>query len=81
MQIIKIKTPQKQFLANYLRGTGRTLTAFEASQFFRIENLSARMSELRDAGLVVRTVDTDRGTAYAVSARDINGSRAHLDLA
>lgn len=81
MQIIKIKTPQKQFLANYLRGTGRTLTEFEARQFFRIENLRARMSELRQEGLVVRTIDTDRGTAYAVSARDANGSRARRELA
>lgn len=81
MQIIKIRTPQNQFLVNYLRGTGRTLTEHEARQFFKIQNLRARMSELRDLGLVVRTEQTDRGTAYAISARDVNGSRARLEIA
>lgn len=81
MQIIKIRTPQNQFLVNYLRGQNRDLTAHEAAQFFDIQNLSARMSEIRDMGLIVRTLDTDRGTAYAISARDVNGSRARLEIA
>jgi len=72
----KVKN-QKAFLVKYLRGTGRTLTEAQAASNYGIMNLSARMSELRKAGLVVSTVETTSGkTAYKVSARDVNGSRA-----
>jgi hypothetical protein len=81
MKITRINTTQTAFLQDYLRGTGKTLTEFEAREFFDIGNLRARMSDLRANGLKVATVNTERGTAYKVSARDVTGSRAHLDLA
>lgn len=80
MQIIKVDTTQNQFLHDYLRGTGQSLTEYEARTFFNIQNLRARVCELRHAGLRIRTLYTDRGTAYAVSNRDIFGSRAKLFL-
>lgn len=70
---------QNQKLELFLRGTGRTLTAAEAKARFGIQNLSARMSELRQYGLTVRkegvTVKSGK-TKYAVSGRDFIGSRA-----
>ncbi len=75
---MKLGTSQVQLLNDHLRGTGRTITTNEAYDLFGIENLSARMSDLRDLGLVVNLVDT--GT-YSVSSRDINGSRAKLSFA
>jgi hypothetical protein len=79
MSFTTIKTNQKAFLETYLRGTGKTLTAADANARFGIQKLSARMSELRDAGLNVRVDQSSKGTArYAVSARDVNGSRAKV---
>ena len=72
----KVKN-QKAFLVSYLRGTGRTITEAQAVANYGIMNLRARMSELRAAGLKVSVVETTSGkTAYKVSARDVNGSRA-----
>ena len=72
-------TSQNAFLENYLRGTGRTLTAADARARFGISNLRARVSELRNAGLVVRTEESTTGRArYRVSARDITGSRSKV---
>lgn len=77
MAFTNIKTSQNVFLENYLRGTGKTLTAADAKARFGIGNLPARMSEFREAGLVVRVDTASTGKArYAVSARDNNGSRA-----
>ena len=79
MAFTTIKTNQKTFLENYLRGTGKTLTAADAKARFGIQKLEARMSEFRDAGLVVRVDKATTGKArYAVSARDVNGSRAKI---
>jgi len=79
MSFTTIKTNQKTFLENYLRGTSRTITAADASARFGIKNLPARMSEFRDAGLVVRVDTATTGKArYAVSARDVIGSRAKV---
>jgi len=79
MAFTNIKTSQKVFLENYLRGTGKSLTAADAKARFGIEQLPARMSEFRDAGLVVRVTKATTGKAkYAVSARDVNGSRAKV---
>ena len=79
MAFTKIKTSQKVFLENYLRGTGRTLTAADAKARFGIEQLPARMSEFRAAGLNVKTDVASTGkTRYAVIARDVNGSRAKV---
>lgn len=78
MAFTNIKTSQLVFLYEHLRGTGRSLTARQASEIYGIKNLSARMSELRGLGLRVRTKEKtqDGRTKYAVSARDYFGSRA-----
>lgn len=72
---------QNQKLEAFLRGTGRTLTAAEAQARFGIQNLSARMSELRQVGLTVRNEGTTVKSGkvkYAISARDFIGSKAKL---
>lgn len=70
---------QNVFLENYLRGTGRTLSEAQARATYGIQNLRARMSELRGLGLRVRrSINTEGRSAYAVSARDEAGSRAQL---
>jgi hypothetical protein len=73
-----MKLSQSAKLEKYLRGTGKTLTAAEARARFGIQNLRARMSDLRALGLVIRTetASTTGKTKYAVSARDVFGSRA-----
>jgi len=79
MAFTKIKTSQNVFLENYLRGTGRSLTAADAKARFGIGNLAARMSEFRDAGLNVRVTTATTGKAkYAVSARDVAGGRSKV---
>jgi hypothetical protein len=79
MSFTTIKTDQKTFLETYLRGTGKTLTAADANARFGIKNLSARMSELSAAGLNVKTdIATTGKTRYAVTARDVSGSRAKM---
>lgn len=76
---MKTALTQNQKIEKFLRGTGRTLTAAEANARFGIQNLSARMSELRQYGLTVRnegvTVKSGK-IKYAVSGRDFIGSRA-----
>jgi hypothetical protein len=77
MSFTTIKSSQREFLVSYLRGTGRELTQPQAESLFGIRNLRARISEIRNMGLRVRTRATATGRiAYAVSARDVNGSRA-----
>ena len=77
MSFTKITTTQNEFLEQHLRGTGRSLSAPQARALFGIKNLRARMSDLRSAGLRVRTgVNTEGRTTYSVSARDVVGSRA-----
>ena len=79
MSFTTIKTNQKTFLETYLRGTGKTLTAAYANARFGIQNLPARMSELKAAGLNVKTdIATTGKTRYAVTARDVAGSRAKM---
>jgi len=73
---------QNTTILNELRGTGLSLTADEALEMFGIQNLRARMSELRKAGFRVRTTVNHEGNvgrptvSYRVSARDNTGSRA-----
>lgn len=69
---------QNQKLETFLRGTGRTITAAEAGARFGIMNLRARMSELRSAGLDVRTsvAKTTGKTKYSMPIRNIWGSKA-----
>ena len=79
MAFTTIKTNQKTFLETYLRGTGRTLTAADAKARFGIQQLSARMSELKAAGLNVKTdIATTGKTRYSITARDTKGSRAKM---
>ncbi len=77
MAFTKITSTQNVFLEQYLRGTGRTLTARQAESMYGIKNLRARMTEFRHAGLKVTTKPNTEGrTTYSVSARDVTGSRA-----
>ena len=79
MSFTTLTTNQTAFLETYLRGTGKTLTAADANARFGIKNLSARMSELKAAGLNVKTdVATTGKTRYAMTARDVTGSRAKV---
>ena len=74
----KIKN-QKAFLETYLRGKGRTLSKEQAVANYGIQQLPARMYELKSAGMVVKTVkNTSGNTAYKVVSRDVNGSRAKV---
>jgi hypothetical protein len=79
MAFTKIKTNQKTFLETYLRGTGKSLTAKDAAARFGIMQLPARMSEMKSAGLNVKTDIASTGyTRYRMTARDVNGSRAKM---
>lgn len=74
-----LTVPQNVFLESHLRGTDRTMTEAQASATYGIQNLRARVSELRGIGLNVKTVKTVSGkTAYRISARDFSGSRAKV---
>ncbi len=78
---MKTTKTQNQKIETFLRGTGRTLTAAEAYARFGIQNLRARMSELRSVGLTVRNEGTTTKsglTKYAISARDVTGSKAKV---
>jgi hypothetical protein len=76
--LVKVKN-QVSFLERYLRGTNKTLSVAQAQANYGIEKLTARISELRAAGLNVKTItNTSGNTAYRISARDINGSRAKM---
>lgn len=77
MAFTKISSTQNQFLEQYLRGTGRSLSGKQAQSLYGIKNLRARMTEFRQAGLkVTATPNTEGRLAYSVSARDVTGSRA-----
>jgi len=74
----KVKN-QKTFLETYLRGTGRTLSPAQAKANYGIAQLPARLYEMKQAGLVVKTVKNTTGkTAYKMIARDVTGSRARV---
>ena len=74
----KVKN-QASFLEKHLRGTGRTISVAQAKANYGIEKLTARISELRAAGLQIHTVVNSSGnTAYRMSARDVNGSGAKM---
>ena len=76
--LVKVKN-QVSFLERYLRGTNKTLSIAQAQANYGIEKLTARISELRAAGLNVKTItNTSGNTAYRISARDLNGSRAMM---
>lgn len=74
-----LTVPQKTFLESHLRGTGRTMSEAQAKATYGIQNLRARVSELRDAGLVVYTEKNTEGrAAYRIPSRDTFGSRAKV---
>lgn len=76
MSFTTITTTQNEFLEDYLRGTGRSLSSAQARATYGIMNLRARISEMRKAGLRVRRGKNGEGRAvYSVSARDIHGKR------
>ena len=67
-----LTVPQKEFLVDHLRGTGRELSAAQASSLYGIQNLRARMSEIRQEGYRVRTRKNTVGrTNYAISRRRV----------
>ena len=80
MAFTQLKTTQNQFLEGYLRGTTRTLTSAQAESLYGIRNLRARVSELRDLGLNVKTVPTKTTgrVAYKMSRRDVFGDQFRL---
>jgi len=74
----KVKN-QKSFIETYLRGTGRTLSAAQARANYGIAQLPARLFEMKQAGLIVKTVKNTTGnTAYKMTARDVSGSRSKV---
>lgn len=79
MAFTNLRTTQVAFLESHLRGTGREMSAAQASATYGIQNLRARMSELRAAGLNVRkSVNTEGRTTYAVSRRDVFGDQFRI---
>jgi len=64
------KQSQFQKVLGYLRGKKRTLTRSQAMQRFKIKNLPARISEIRQAGYKVNKVKNRVGkTAYSIVSR------------
>lgn len=79
MSFTTLTTTQNSFLEKHLRGTGRQLSARQAASLYGIKNMTARISEMRQAGLkITRTVNTEGRSAYSVSLRSVNGSRAKV---
>ncbi len=79
MSFTTLKTTQVAFLEKHLRGTNVSMSAAQARETYGIQNLRARISELRQVGLNVRkTVNTKGRTSYAVSRRDVFGDQFKL---
>lgn len=68
MALTKINTTQTKFLETYLKAKpGRKLSADQAKAMFGIMNLRARCSELRKAGMSVKTETNRAGkTTYSI---------------
>jgi hypothetical protein len=72
MAFVKSNKTQNQLLVEYLRGTGRALSAPQAAALFGIKNLRARMTDLRQAGFRVSSTENTEGrTAYRIARRMI----------
>ena len=70
MSFTTLTTTQNDFLVDYLRGTRRELTEAQAKAWYGIQNLRARVSELRWEGFKIRTRKNTVGTtSYAISRR------------
>lgn len=79
MAFTTLKTTQVAFLEKHLRGTNREISAAQAKATYGIQNLRARMTELRQAGLRVRKgVNTEGRTTYAVSRRNVLGDQYRM---
>jgi len=79
MSFTQLKSTQVAFLEKHLRGTGREMSAAQARATYGIQNLRARITELRQVGLTVRKgVNTEGRTTYAVSRRDVFGDQFKL---
>ena len=77
MSFTQLSSTQNAFLESHLRGTSRTLSAKQALATYGIQNLRARISELRSVGLKVNTgINSTGQTTYGISSRDVTGSRA-----
>jgi hypothetical protein len=70
MAFVNSNKTQKQLLVSYLRGTCRGISSPQARALFGIQNLRARMTDLRQAGYKVRkNMNTEGNTTYFVSRR------------
>lgn len=79
MAFTKLTTTQKTFLESHLRGTGKSLSAAQARETYGIQNLRARISEMRSAGLNVRKiVNTTGRNAYTIARRDVAGVQGKI---
>ncbi len=79
MAFTSLTTTQKTFLERHLRGTDRSLSVVQARETYGIQNLRARMSEFRSAGMVVRKFKNTTGRwAYTVSRRDVAGVQSKI---
>lgn len=64
------KQSQYEKVLSYLKGKKRTLTRSQAMQRFKIKNLSARISEIRQSGYKVKKIRNRAGkTAYSIVSR------------
>lgn len=70
MAFVNSSKTQTELLISYLRGTNRSISAPQARALFGIQNLRARMTDLRQAGYKVRKdMNTEGNTTYFVSRR------------
>ena len=66
---------QKSILEKMLRGTGTGITHKQAKTL-GINNLRARLHEMKQDGLIIRTVHESTGeNMYYISRADVNNSR------
>lgn len=74
----KNKGSQKHRIERKLRGTNKTLTVAQAKQM-GIMSLRARLTEMRDNGLVVNSVVTkDRTRKYSIAEKDVFGNTTYI---
>jgi hypothetical protein len=79
MAFTTLQKTQKEFLEEYLRGTNREISSAQAEATYGIQNLRARMSELRHAGLRVRTGTNTQGrTTYSISRRNVVNDQSKI---
>jgi hypothetical protein len=70
---------QKQFLELHLRGTSKEITVAQARAQYGIQNLRARICEMRQDGLNVQSRKNYRNAgAFSMRSRDLTGSRATM---